>query len=612
MKNIYLLLFIFVFQSSYSQDVLIENQADLDGLTPPTTITGNLSIISDGTNDIFDLTNLGSLTTITGTLIIQNNLILSTLDDLSSLTTISGGTITIQNNANLYSFCGLSGIGTVTETISGNSYNPTYADIIDAGGTLCKAADVVYNDTANDRFNTQVEIDALPDGITHITDELIIGLDAATNDITDLSKFSKLRDIGGRLLIQKSPLLTDLSGFSALEIVGSASAQEFVVRENDLLTTLNGLQALRTVSRRIGVWSNPKLETLEGLNNLKLIKDNVTSELIRIGLSSAGGGNPLLEDFCALEGIINIIGAAVLDADPLSFINNETTFNPTFTDISNGTCTSVFTGSLTVTTQAEVDALPIQYTHITGRLDILGGGGDISDLSKFSDLKDLGRRLLIQDCPSVTDMTGFSSLEAIGSLDANEELVIRRMDGLTTLNGLQTLTSVGRRVGIRQNPVLTTLEGLNNLQTIGENKINIGDAGCGGDTSLGNATLVDYCALQTLISTIGVSTLEAGGSCISGNAAYNPTFTNISGGTCTLSVNTFAEESFSIYPNPVSTILTIKSFETLDSIKIINALGMEVLKTTNTELNISHLPTGLYFVKISAGNKSAIQKILKL
>ncbi|PQB08977.1 hypothetical protein BST83_01090 [Polaribacter filamentus] len=411
-------------------------------------------------------------------------------------------------------------------------------------------------------------------------------------------------------MIQKSPLLTDLSGFSALEIVGSASAQEFVVRENDLLTTLNGLQALRTVSKRIGVWSNPKLETLEGLNNLKLIKDNVTSELIRIG-TSGSAGNPLLTDFCALSGIIDIIGAAVLDADPLSFINNETTFNPTFTDISNGTCTSVFTGNLTVTTQAEVDALPIQYTHITGRLDILGGGGDISNLSKFSDLKDLGRRLLIQDCPLVTDMTGFSSLEAIGSLDANEELVIRRMDGLTTLNGLQSLTSVGRRVGVRQNPVLTTLEGLNNLQTIGENKINIGDAACGDDTSLGNATLVDYCALQTLITTIGLSTLEAGGSCISGNAAYNPTFTNISGGTCTLSVNTFAEESFSIYPNPVSTILTIESFETLDSIKIINALGMEVLKTTNTALNISHLPTGLYFVKISAGNKSAVKKIIK-
>ena len=39
-----------------------------------------------------------------------------------------------------------------------------------------------------------------------------------------------------------------------------------------------------------------------------------------------------------------------------------------------------FTGDITVTTQAEIDALAEQYTHITGRLDILGGGGDISDL----------------------------------------------------------------------------------------------------------------------------------------------------------------------------------------------------------------------------------------
>lgn len=272
-----------------------------------------------------------------------------------------------------------------------------------------------------------------------------------------------------------------------------------------------------------------------------------------------------------------------------------------------------FTGNITVKTQAEVDALAENYTHITGRLDILGDGGDISDLSKFSDLQDIGRRLLIQDCPLITDLTDFSSLKAVGSLDANEELVIRRMNGLTTLNGLQALTSVGRRVGIRQNAVLTTLEGLNNLVSIGENKINIGDAACGGDAAMSNPLLTDFCALQSLVSGVGVATLEAGGSCIDNATAFNPSFTDISNGNCaaTLSVNEFAEGSYKIYPNPVSDILNIESKEKFGIIKVINVLGREVLSSKENNINVSNLPSGLYFVEISVGNKSAIKKIIK-
>lgn len=338
MKHSYLLLYLFVFQFGHSQDLLIANQAQLDALTPPTSINGNLSIISDGSNDIFDLSNLSSLTTITGSLSINNNPILSNLTGLNALTTISGGSITIQNNQNLYSFCGLGNVvGTITSSISGNSFNPTFADF---SGANCAAPDVVYSDTVNDVFNTQAEIDALPDNITHFNTELVIGLNAATNNITDLSKFSKLRNISGRLLIQRCPLLTNLTGLKAVEIVGSGSSQELAIREMASLTSLDGLQALRTVSRRIGVWQNPALTSLNGLNNLKLINNNTSPELIRIGTAAAGGGNPMLTNFCALQGIVNLIGASVLDADALSYINNGTTFNPTFQNIADGICSS--------------------------------------------------------------------------------------------------------------------------------------------------------------------------------------------------------------------------------------------------------------------------------
>lgn len=615
MKHLYFLIFLLSSQLSFCQDVLIKNQKQLDGLAPPISVTGNLSIISDGSGDIYDLSKLRSLTTITGTLIIKNNPILSNLDSLSSLTTISGGKIIIENNANLYSFCGLRNVsGPISDTIRSNSYNPTYADIV---GAKCKAPDFIYNDTAKDRFNTQAEIDALPDGITHITDELVIGLTAATNDITNLSKFSKLRDIGGRLLIQFSPQLKDLTGLKAVEVIGSAapSSQELVIREMGALENLNGLQALRKVGRRIGIRSNPKLLSLYGLDNLQSISQN----MITIG-GTVGQGNPLLEDFCALRGIIGKIGTQVLEADPLSYINNETSFNPSFTDISKGKCTSVYTGDLTVATQASIDTLPIQYTRITGKLDIVGANGNINDLSKFSKLRDIGGRLLIQDCPLLKDLTGLSSLKIVGS-GSSQELAIRRMAGLTTLNGLQALTTVSRRIGVWANPVLTTLNGLNNLKNIGDNVatgtnglIRIGN---GPSTPGENPMLKDFCALQGIVNIITPAVLDADkpNSYINGNGgAFAPTFQQFSNGPCAIlpsAVEEIAKGSYSIYPNPSSNLLTVKSDEILESIRIMNYLGMEMLKTNETVIDISNLAAGFYFIEIKAGNKQAVDKIVK-
>lgn len=471
---------------------------------------------------------------------------------------------------------------------------------------LTYSQDVTF--TGDITVTTQAEVDALSEQYTHITGRLdILGGDG---DISDLSKFSDLREIGRRLLIQDCPLVTDLTGFSALEAIGSLDAnEELVVRRMDGLTTLNGLQALTSVGRRVGIRQNPVLVTLEGLNNLQTIGEN------KITIGTCGNdaeGNPMLVDYCALQGLIQTVGIVNLEEGG-SCIDSYSIFNPTFQDILDGNCTSIFTGDITVATQAEVDALPIQYTQITGRLNILAG--DISDLSKFSQLREIGRRLLIQDCPLITDLTGFTSLEAIGSLDPNEEFVVRRMDGLTTLNGLQSLISVGRRVGIRQNPVLTTLEGLNNLQIIGENKITIGDDDCDetDGEDLGNDMLTDYCALQGLVNTIGVSTLEAGGSCIVNNATFNPTFQNIADGICSasLSISNINGASYSLYPNPVLNSLNIKSDIRLDAITIINALGMEVLKTQETKIDVSGLKSGLYFVKIDSGNKSSIEKFIK-
>lgn len=319
-------------------DLVFGNQSELDnfeldGQAALVNIEGNLIIQSDGSDNIFDLTVLQNLTLITGNLQIIGNPILSNLSHLSSLTTVEGGEITIQDNRNLVNFCGLGGLtGSITESISNNGFNPSLANIL-AGN--CKTQDLVYEGFP--RFNTQAEVDALPDGITHFPGELVIGLDASTNDITDLSKFSRLRRIEGRLIIQRTPQITDLTGFTALEFVGNTPSDELVIRQMDGLLSLDGLQALIQVGRRVGIRENPNLRSLEGLNNLRQIGENN----IAIGVcgGTAASGNPLITDYCALETLIETIGIPALELGG-SCINSFSTFNPSFQDILNGNCSN--------------------------------------------------------------------------------------------------------------------------------------------------------------------------------------------------------------------------------------------------------------------------------
>lgn len=307
------------------------NNFSLSGDASLNIIEGDLIIQSDGSDNIFDLSIFDNLNLIRGSLIIRDNPILSNLDYLTALTVIEGGVLTIENNRNLVNLCGLGNLtGSISESINNNGFNPSLADVI---AENCKTNDLIYEEYP--RFDTQAAIDALPDGITHFPGELVIGLEPG-NDITDLSKFSKLRRIEGRLIIQRSPQLTDLTGFRSLEFVGNTTSDELVIRQMDGLTTLDGLQALRHIGRRIGIRENPVLQTLDGLDNLQTIGEN----RILIGVcDSPVHGNPSLTDYCALQGIIGIIGIEQLELAS-SCLDSFSNFNPSFQDVLDGNCSN--------------------------------------------------------------------------------------------------------------------------------------------------------------------------------------------------------------------------------------------------------------------------------
>ncbi len=74
------------------------------------------------------------------------------------------------------------------------------------------------------------------------------------------------------------------------------------------------------------------------------------------------------------------------------------------------------------------------------------------------------------------------------------------------------------------------------------------------------------------------------------------------------------DKILTVYPNPVTDILTIKSESTLSKITILDLNGKILLtkKTDLNQINLSNIETGIYLLKIKTGNKVMIQKLVKL
>ena len=74
--------------------------------------------------------------------------------------------------------------------------------------------------------------------------------------------------------------------------------------------------------------------------------------------------------------------------------------------------------------------------------------------------------------------------------------------------------------------------------------------------------------------------------------------------------------TFSLYPNPASNVLNIKTTLNINQIDVYNQLGQNVLQVNglrlqNNSIDISALQQGMYLVKISAEGKTETLKVLK-
>jgi hypothetical protein len=138
----------------------------------------------------------------------------------------------------------------------------------------------------------------------------------------------------------------------------------------------------------------------------------------------------------------------------------------------NATCTGAGTGvscdddqgifdnSIRIDDVSDLDRL-VGYTEVTGRIEIIGSG--ITNLEGLNDITTIGLDLIIEDCPDLTDISALSNLTTIG-----EDLFLLRNHALTSLTGLENLESVGEYLTIQRHDTLETLAALSNLTELGQ------------------------------------------------------------------------------------------------------------------------------------------------
>ena len=82
-----------------------------------------------------------------------------------------------------------------------------------------------------------------------------------------------------------------------------------------------------------------------------------------------------------------------------------------------------------------------------------------------------------------------------------------------------------------------------------------------------------------------------------------------------LGVDDNAIAGFSYYPNPAEDALNLQSVDTIEQVAIFNMLGQKVVDqavgATTSQLNVSHLATGTYVMKVTVNGQVGTYKVIK-
>tara|TARA_R110002051_G_scaffold319681_1_gene404000 strand:+ start:81 stop:731 length:651 start_codon:yes stop_codon:yes gene_type:complete len=82
--------------------------------------------------------------------------------------------------------------------------------------------------------------------------------------------------------------------------------------------------------------------------------------------------------------------------------------------------------------------------------------------------------------------------------------------------------------------------------------------------------------------------------------------------TLSVAAVSLSKNSIKLYPNPAIDVVNIKTNQTIENVSVFNVNGQKVLEIANqSQINISNLPIGMYFLNINTNQSNQTIKILK-
>jgi len=174
-------------------------------------------------------------------------------------------------------------------------------------------------------------------------------------------------------------------------------------------------------------------------------------------------------------------------------------------------------------------------------------------------------------------------------------------NSLTSLTALDGLTSIGGDLSIHDNHSLTSLTGLDNIDVGSITGLRIFDNGS-----------LSTCEVQTICDYLANPN---GNIQINDNATGCNNIEEVEAACEVISVDEISiGNTFSIYPNPTSSQITIES-PSIGYLTILNLNGQEIITRQitrpKTQFDISNLPGGVYFVRLTNDRTVTVGKIIK-
>ena len=409
-------------------------------------------------------------------------------------------------------------------------------------------------------LRNQSDVDNFPinnPGCTVIEGDLTIGYDGYVTDIANLNGLSAVTEVQGTMHINTNENLSDFTGLNALATVGG----NLIIENNDGITDMSGFDALASIDGDLYVVENSNLLSFNGMGALTTI--NGMLEM---------GHNLLFEEFTGLSGLTFVGGIEMNYLHEMTSMTGFTSLTQIDGNLKYNSCHGII----------NLSGLNLVET-ITGDV-MISSAQSLESLTGFEGLTSIGGSFYIWDNDELTEVTALSNLTQIGGM-----LDIGGNALLASLAGLEGLTTLGTDLDIGGNSVLTSLAGIDNInpQSITNLIIEYNP-------------ILSICEVQSICEYL----LSPGGMVTIWNNSTGCMSEEEVKGACGTGIDDILEQAFTIYPNPATDNISIRSNAnfSIEKVVIYDQMGREAMVPDHSQgaIDISTLSNGIYIIGIKS------------